>query len=69
MNAREGFVGVVVQVHPADFHYLEQAAAAMKTDIEDFAALAIYRQSRAAIYEMAVPVAGEADQDADSDHA
>lgn len=55
MNAREGFVGVVVQVHPTDFRYLEQAAAAMKTGIEDFAALAIYKQSKAALFDMAVP--------------
>lgn len=62
MNAREEFVGVVVQVHPTDFRYLEQAAAAMKTGIEDFAALAIYKQSKAALFDMAVPAA-EQDHD------
>ena len=49
----EGVI-VAVEIHPADYRHLEQAAGAMRTDIADFAALAIYRQSLATINEMGI---------------
>lgn len=55
MSQSEAGIGIVVHIHPADFQILETAADAMKTDIVDFAALAIYRQSRATIADMGVP--------------
>lgn len=48
----EGSAVIEITVHPIDYKMLTQAAAAMKTDIEDFAALAVYRQSRQTLAEM-----------------
>lgn len=44
-------IGLMVQLHPADFRYLEAAASASRIDIEDFAALAIYQRSKETIAE------------------
>ncbi len=48
----EGSAVIEITVHPIDYQMLTQAAAVMKTDIEDFAALAVYRQSRQTLAEM-----------------
>lgn len=44
-------IGLMVQLHPADFRHLEAAASASRIDIEDFAALAIYQRSKETIAE------------------
>ncbi len=40
----EGSAVIEITVHPIDNQMLIQAAAAMKTNVEDFASLADYRQ-------------------------
>lgn len=46
MKTDANHIGLVVQLHHTDYQILEAAAAAANADIEDFAALAIYQQSK-----------------------
>lgn len=48
----EGSAVIEITVHPIDYQMLSQAANAMKTDIEDFASLALYRQSQQTLAEL-----------------
>lgn len=64
----EAGIGIVVHIHPVDFQMLETAAGAMKTDITDFAALAIYRQSRDTILGMGLPFPRAIPSASDDDH-
>ncbi len=48
----EGSAVIEITVHPIDYQMLTQAAAVTRTDIEDFAALALYRHSQQTLAEM-----------------
>ena len=47
-----GSAVIEITVHPMDYELLTQAAAVTHTEIEDFASLAVYRQSRQTLADM-----------------